>query len=314
MGKKIAFLFPGQGAQYIGMGKDFYNNFSLARTLFEEANDILHLDLAKIIFEGSEDELKKTIYSQLTIFLTSVVFTMVFRQENPEILPTVCAGLSLGEYSALYASGKISFKDALFLVQKRANYMNDACEKIKGTMAAIIGLDSDIIEETVAKINPPHLVWVANYNTVDQTVISGTLEGVSAAMAALQELGAKKALFLKVQGAFHSGLMVQAQERLKKDIENSNLFNSNIDLIMNVTGNYAKSIEEIKKYLILQVTNSVRWKQTLETLDKHDIEIYLEIGPSKTISMMVKKNRVKGEAINLESVSDLEQLSKGRLS
>ena len=309
MDKKIAFIFPGQGAQYVGMGKDFFDSFSIAKQLFEEANDLLHFNLSEIIFNGPEDSLKKTVNNQVAIFVTAAALLQVLKDELPHIIPNVCAGLSLGEYTALYASNKISFKDALLLIQKRAQFMNDASEKTCGTMAAVIGLDANIIEETIKKINPPNLVWVANYNTVNQTVISGTIEGVEAATAALQEIGAKRVMPLKVSGAFHSGLMIDAQEKMKIQIEATNFESSDIDIIMNVPGDYVRSVENIKKYLILQITNSIRWVQSIAMMEKNKVEIYLEIGPSKTLSMMNRKNNVSGISINLDKISDLEKIS-----
>jgi [acyl-carrier-protein] S-malonyltransferase len=313
MSKKLAFLFPGQGAQYIGMGKEIFDNFSIAKEIYEAANDILHYDLAKIVFEGPENLLKETVYSQVAIFVTSIALLNVLKHEFLDVLPSVCAGLSLGEYTALAASDKISFEDSLLLVQKRAQFMNASCVKTSGTMAAILGLDSNIIDETIAKLNPPHLIWTANYNTIDQTVISGSIEGVDTAAKVLQELGAKKVVPLKVHGAFHSGLMIDSQLLLKPEIENTCFKNSNIDIVMNVSGDFVSSVADIKKYLILQVTNSVRWKQSIETIDKQGIDLYLEIGPSKTLTMMNLKNKVKGVTLNLEKISDLEKLAQGHI-
>ena len=309
MSKKIAFLFPGQGSQYPGMGKDFFDNFSKARNTFEEANDLLHMDLSSLIFDSDENILKKTVNSQLSIFVTSVAILRVLEDEFSYLSPNVCAGLSLGEYSALCAAKKKIFSESLLLVQKRAKYMNDACKKNKGTMAAVLGLDSDLIEETLKSLNPPHLVWAANYNTVDQTVISGTEEGVRVASAALIEKKAKKIIRLPVQGAFHSGLMKEAQDRLKPEIEKTKFLDSDIDIIMNVPGDYVKDLEEIKKYLILQVTNSIRWKQSIDVMNRDSVELYIEIGPGKSLTMMNKKNKVNGLSINVDKICDLEKLS-----
>jgi [acyl-carrier-protein] S-malonyltransferase len=313
MNKNIAFLFPGQGAQYVGMGKDFFENFTIAKEIYEEANDLLHYDLSKIIFEGPDTLLKKTVYSQVAIFVTSIACLNVLNHEFQGITPKVCAGLSLGEYTALVASNKISFEDALILVQKRAQFMNDSCSKTSGTMAAIIGLDANIIEETIAKLNPPHLVWTANYNTIDQTVISGSIDGVNTASNVLQEIGAKKVIPLKVHGAFHSGLMMDSQLLLKPEIENTIFKTSEVDIVMNVCGNFVRSVEDIKKYLILQVTNSVRWKQSIESIEKNGVDIYLEIGPSRTLTMMNLKNKVKGMSLNLDKISDLEKIAQGHI-
>lgn len=313
MSKNIAFLFPGQGAQYVGMGKDFFENFSISKALFEEANDILHFDLSKVIFEGPENLLKQTVNSQVAIFVTSISSLKVLKHEFPSLVPQVCAGLSLGEYTALVAAGKISFEEALILVQKRAQLMNNSCVKTPGTMAAIMGLDSNIIDETIAKLNPPHLVWTANYNTFDQTVISGSIEGVDTASKVLQEIGAKKVIPLKVHGAFHSGLMMDSQLLLKPEIESASFTGSDIDIVMNVSGNFVKSAEEIKKFLIMQVTSSVRWRQSIETIDKSGIDLYIEIGPCRSLTMMNLKNKVKGNSLNLDKISDLEKIAQGNI-
>jgi [acyl-carrier-protein] S-malonyltransferase len=176
-------------------------------------------------------------------------------------------------------------------------------------MSAVLGLDASIIEETIAKLNPPNNVWAANFNTKDQTVISGSVEGVETASAALMEIGARKIVPLQVHGAFHSGLMIEAQEKLKPEIENANIVESPINLVMNVCGNYISSVEEIKKYLILQVTNGVRWKQGIQNMEENSINCYLEIGPSKTLTMMNKKNKVPGISINVGKISDLDKIS-----
>ena len=307
---KTAFLFPGQGAQYLGMGKDFFDNFSIAKQIFEEANDLLHLDITKIIFEGSEEDLIKTKNSQVAIFVTSMAILNVLEKNFPQIKKEVCAGLSLGEYSAICAAKKIGFQDVLFLVQKRALFMNDACEKTKGTMAAILGLDSHIVEALINKLNPPNQVWVANYNTPEQTVISGTIEGVEAASTALKEIGAKKIVPLDVHGAFHSGIMKEAQNKLKSQIEHVQFKDSEIDIVMNVTGNYVKSTLEIKKYLIMQVTNSVRWQQSIKAMNDAGINRYIEIGPGKTLTVMNRKNNTSGIRLNIDKISDLEKLEK----
>lgn len=305
---KLAFIFPGQGDQYPKMGKDFFDNFSLAKEVFEAANDFLGKDMTKIIFEGSEEDLTKTINSQLCVFITSQAILAVLKKEFPHLTPFVCAGLSLGEYSALCSSGKITYKDALLLINKRAKYMSVSCEKHKGTMAAVIGLNSDAVEEIVLKLKKSYPIWAANFNTPLQTVISGTIAGVDAASKALTEAGAKKIIPLQVFGAFHSGLMQEAQDELAKDIEEISLIDTPINIVMNATGNFA-SFHEIKKNLIIQVTSSVRWCQSVQTMDKSLVDTYIEIGPGKTLSGMNKRIGPKGTTYNVEFISDLKKLS-----
>jgi len=306
---KIAFIFPGQGEQYPGMGKDFFENFISAREVFQAANDVLHTDMTKIIFESTEDELKKTVNSQLSVFITSISILAALKSQFPKLQPSVCLGLSLGEYSALCASGKIKFEDALLLIKKRAAYMNEACEKHKGTMAAVLGLESSLIEDIVSKLRPRHQIWAANFNTPQQTVISGSLEGIDAAKEALTKAGAKKIIALQVQGSFHSGLMKDAQDKLEKDMEAVQIFDTPVGIIMNATGNFV-SFQEIKKNLIIQVTSSVRWSQSIKTADQSGITLYLEIGPGKTLTNMNKRIEPKGLSLNIDKISDLEKISQ----
>ena len=211
--KRIAFLFPGQGAQYPGMAQDFYENFSCARMTFEEADDLLGDSLSKIILNGPADVLTETHHSQVGIYVTSLAILRVL-QELYEIKPHICAGLSLGEYSALTAAGYLSFSQALPLVKKRGLFMSQACEMTKGTMAVVMGLEADIVEKCVKDVNLPDDLWVANYNCPGQIVISGTQKGIAAGTEALKAHHAKRILPLQVHGAFHSGLMKSAQDKL----------------------------------------------------------------------------------------------------
>ncbi len=310
MNKKIAYIFPGQGAQSVAMGQDFYQQFPVAKRTFEEADDLLRYSLSTIIFEGPEDELTKTRYSQPAIFVVSLAILRVIQQQYPNLQPYVCSGLSLGEYSALEAGGWISFQDGLSLVQKRALLMNEACEKIKGSMAAILGLDAKSVENEMKKLHPQHQVWAANYNCPGQVVISGTREGVQVGIQKLMERGAKKAIPLDVHGAFHSGLMQEAQDKLQKEIENVHIKQGKAKLVMNVTGDFAQSIAEVRKNLLMQITSSVRWQQGVERMDKEDIDMYLEIGCGKTLASMNRKIKVKGNTLSIASLEDLEQLQK----
>jgi len=305
--KKIAFLFPGQGAQYVGMGKDFAASFAIARETFEEADEILGFSLSKIIFEGSEDLLTQTKNSQCAIFITSIAILRVIQQQMPEVMPFVCAGLSLGEYTALCASGKLSFKETLLLVQKRAGLMQEACEKVPGTMAAVLGLNA---EEVAAAVKGTEGLWVANYNCPGQTVISGTKEGIAKGEAALKAHGAKRVIPLTVSGAFHSGLMQRAQDALMPFIASAPLVETKVGLVMNAPGAFVGSIGEIRKYMISQVTQSVRWEQGILAMQAQGIDLYLEIGCGKALSGMNRKIGTTGLTLSIDKVADLDAAAK----
>lgn len=300
--KKIAFIFPGQGTQYVGMGKDFFDTFSIARETFQEADDILGENLSKIIFEGPQDTLTETRYSQLAIFVTSMAIFRTIKQQLSDLVPAVCAGLSLGEYTALCSSGRLSFSETLLLVRARALLMNEACEKVPGTMAAVLGLDAKSVAEAVKGLPG---VWVANYNAPGQTIISGTKEGVEKAALVLKERGARRILPLEVHGAFHSGLMQQAQDGLRSSIESVSIAQSDIEFVMNVPGDYVTSVEEIRSNLILQVTQSVRWEQGIEAMKASGVDFFLEVGCGKTLTGLNKKMGILSMS-SVDKVADLE--------
>ena len=300
MSKKIAFLFPGQGAQYPGMGKDFYEEFQSARDVFEEADEFLSLKFSKLIFEGPEQDLMLTKNSQMAIYITSCAILKALQSQFPQITPTVCAGLSLGEYTALFASGRINFKEGLSLVRSRGQYMNDACEKTQGTMRVVLGLD----DETVSKLLPQN-VWVANSNCPGQVVIAGLTSEMPKAEEALKAGGAKRVLPLDVSGAFHTPLMKEAQEKLKSQLLEVNLIESEIDFVMNVPGAYVQDPKQIRNYLIQQVVSPTRWKMGVEAMMQKGIEVYVEIGPGKSLTGMNKKIGASGVSLNIEKISDL---------
>jgi [acyl-carrier-protein] S-malonyltransferase len=301
--KKIAFLFPGQGAQYPGMGKDFWANFLIAKETFQEADDLLKESLSKVIFEGPEVELTKTKNSQMGIFVMSVAIARVLQQQLPSLLPAVCSGLSLGEYSALWASGRLGFKETLFLVRERSRLMNEACEKVPGTMAAVLGMNAADID--VALQGAPE-VWVANYNCPGQTVISGTKAGVENGCLILKAAGAKRLILLPVHGAFHSALMQSAEAGLAPFVEKAPLVQTNVGLVMNAPGDFVSSLEEIRLQLVSQVTHSVRWEQGIAAIEKQKIDLYLEIGCGKTLSGLNKKIGVTAPTISVDKLADLE--------
>lgn len=306
--KNIAFLFPGQGAQYSKMGKDFYDTFPICKETFQEADEILQRSLSKIIFEGSEDELTQTRNSQTGIYVMSMAILKLIQKEFPLITPRFAAGLSLGEYSALTASKKIHFNDCLPLVQKRGELMNEACMISKGSMAVIMGLDVDAVKDMVRQLDMPNDLWIANYNCPGQIVISGTLYGIEKGIEKAKACGAKRAMPLQVHGAFHSGLMNSAKEKLKDSIEEVSLFDSSIDLVMNVTGNIENDLSKIRLNLIDQVTHSVCWQMGVEALEKANVDLYIEMGPGKTLAGMNKRIGTKAPTISIEKVEDLKLL------
>jgi [acyl-carrier-protein] S-malonyltransferase len=309
MAKKIAFLFPGQGAQIVGMGRDFYDHFRVARDIFDHGEEILSRPLRKIVFEGPAETLTETYNSQTGIYVTSIAILNVLKEQLPTLQPVVCAGLSLGEYTALTASGRVPFESCLPLVQFRGEAMQAACEATKGTMAAIFGLSAGEVEALVRDLNLPHDLWAANFNCPGQTVISGTLKGVEAGCAAAKERGAKKTVLLKVHGAFHSGLMQVAEQRLAAKLREITILPSSIGFVMNVLGNYVHEIDHIRDNLIRQVTSAVRWEQAIRAM-MPSIDLYVEIGCGKTLAGMNRQIGVSVPTISVNTLKDLDQLAE----
>lgn len=307
--KRIAFIFPGQGAQYPGMGADFVDSFEEARLTFEEADEALSRKLSSIVLKGSEEELTETKNSQAGIYVNSIAIFRVINKLFPELKPSVCAGLSLGEYTALTASARLPFVEGARLVQQRGLFMNEACESTRGTMAVILGLDAEAVESMVKEMNMPQDLWAANYNCPGQVVISGTVKGIEMGSKKAIEKGAKRVLPLQVHGAFHSGLMEQAERKLAEYIRNARLQDSSIELVMNVTGDFVKDIEEIKHNLIKQVTGSVRWEQGIRKMAASGVDLFVEIGCGKVLAGFNKKINA-GQTVSVEKISDLETLSK----
>jgi [acyl-carrier-protein] S-malonyltransferase len=295
---KVAFIFPGQGAQYVGMAKDFYDTFPAARATFQEASEILGIDFTRLIFEGPENELMLTKNSQPAIFVASVAILRCL-----QLQPSVCAGLSLGEYTALYASGRLSFADALKIVAARGQFMQEACEEQKGTMRVVLGLDPAVVAAHL-----PADVWIANLNCPGQVVIAGSTSAMSHAEEVLKGQGAKRVLPLEVSGAFHTPLMRSAQDRLTPYLLAAPLQESSIQLVMNVPGNFVDSISQIREHLVAQVASPTQWEKGIRLMDKEGIELYVEIGPGKTLTGMNKKIGVKGQTVNIEKISDLENI------
>lgn len=279
-----AYVFPGQGAQYTGMGQDLYNNSPIARELFEKANEILGFEITKIMFEGSADELKQTKVTQPAIFLHSVILSKVL---GDKFQPEMTAGHSLGEFSALVAAGALSFEDGLKLVSKRAQAMQKACEAQPSTMAAIVGLADEIVEQVCAEVEG--IVVAANYNCPGQLVISGAIEAVNQACELLKAKGAKRALILPVGGAFHSPLMEPAREELAAAIEATNIHKPICPVFQNVDAKPQTDPQRIKQNLIAQLTGPVRWTQTVKNMVAEGATSFTELGPGKVLQGLVSK-------------------------
>lgn len=307
--KRIAFIFPGQGAQYIGMGKDFYTNYPAAKHLFERADDILHTKLSVSIFSGSDAELTQTKNSQPAIFVVSLALLEVLKTLYGPLTAHATAGLSLGEYSALCASGHLAFDDALTLVQKRGAYMHEACEKTSGTMAVVLGMDDEAVVSAIDELTMPNEIWTANFNCPGQVVISGTKRGVEVASEALLKKGAKRILPLQVHGAFHSGLMREAQEKLTSYINQTPLATSSVMIGMNATGNFAQTVDEIRQNLIHQVVSPVRWHAIMSKMAPI-IDLFIEVGPGKTLTGMHKRIGITTPIVSLEKIEDLTSIEK----
>ena len=288
---KKAYLFPGQGAQFVGMGKDLYDNLPLAKEMFEKANEILGFRITDLMFSGTDEDLRQTKVTQPAIFLHSVILAETL---GSDFTPDMVAGHSLGEFSALVAAKAMSFEDGLRLVAARANAMQKACEAAPSTMAAILGLEDNIVEEICASIED-EVVVPANYNSPGQLVISGSLKGIEKACALLKEAGAKRALTLSVGGAFHSPLMLPAQEELAKAIENTK-FNSPIcPIYQNVNAEAMTDANLIKENLIKQLTAAVRWTQISKAMVEDGATIFIEVGPGTVLQGLIKKVLPTGE-------------------
>ncbi|MNE06077.1 Malonyl CoA-acyl carrier protein transacylase [compost metagenome] len=281
---KTAYVFPGQGAQFVGMGQDLYNLNEETKALFEKANDILGFRITDIMFSGTDEELKQTNVTQPAIFLHSVILAKAL---GDSFQPDMVAGHSLGEFSALVAAGALSFEDGLKLVSQRANAMQKACELQPSTMAAILGLEDAVVEEICAKVD--EVVVAANYNCPGQLVISGSIEGVDKACALLTEAGAKRALKLNVGGAFHSPLMESAKVELQAAIEATDILSPRCPIYQNIDAKPQTEPAIIKQNLIAQLTGAVRWTQTVQNMLADGATAFVEVGPGNVLQGLVKK-------------------------
>mgnify|MGYP004417275527 FL=1 len=279
-----AYVFPGQGAQFTGMGKDLYENSALAKELFEKANEILGFRITDIMFEGTAEELKETKVTQPAVFLHSVILAKTLGED---FKPEMVAGHSLGEFSALVANGALSFEDGLKLVSQRALAMQKACEIKPSIMAAVLGLADNIVEEVCASIDG--IVVAANYNCPGQLVISGETSAVEKACEAMKAAGAKRALLLPVGGAFHSPMMEPAREELAAAIEATTFSTPICPVYQNVTANAVSDPSEIKKNLIIQLTAPVKWTQSVQQMIKDGATLFTEVGPGKVLAGLIGK-------------------------
>ena len=291
---KKAYVFPGQGAQFVGMGKDLYDNSPSAKAMFEKANEILGFRITDLMFSGTVEDLRQTNVTQPAIFLHSVILAHTLGEN---FKPDMVAGHSLGEFSALVAAKAMSFEDGLRLVAARANAMQKACEAVPSTMAAVLGLEDSLVEEVLAKITD-QVVVPANYNCPGQLVISGSVEGISQACIDLKAAGAKRALPLTVGGAFHSPLMLPAQEELAKAIENTEINTPICPIYQNVNALAMTDPKEIKANLIKQLTSPVRWTQISKAMIADGATTFIEVGPGTVLQGLIKKVLPEGEFIS----------------
>lgn len=301
---KIACIFPGQGAQYSGMGKEIAENYKQAMDIFDIANERLGIDMKKLCFEGSEEDLKKTENTQPSILTTSIAILEVLKLKG--ITPDVTAGLSLGEYSALVASNAISFADAVEVVKKRGKYMQEAVPMGEGTMAAVLGMEKEELVECLKMASGYGVVEAANYNCPGQIVIAGHTKAVEHACGILKEKGAKRAMLLPVSAPFHSSLLKPAGEKLADELEKVEVKNLEIPVVANVNAQVIKDKYEVKQCLIEQVSSSVLWEDSVRHMIDMGVDTFIEVGPGKTLSAFVKKIDKNVAVYNVEDLASLE--------
>lgn len=306
MRDNLVFMFSGQGSQYVGMGKELYQNYQSAAEVLEQADQIMDFDLKEMIFKGPEADLNNTKNTQPAIYTMSAMVKAVLAEKGLE--PAAAAGHSLGEYSALYAAGVLSFADGLKLVRRRGELMDQADPEGKGTMAAVLGLEAEAVESILEDIDG--IITVANYNSPGQVVISGEVAAVKKAEELLAAAGAKRVIQLSVSGAFHSPLMEPAKEELKNTIEAVEFNNAQIPTIANVKADYVKNSSEIKTALIAQLDNSVRWLETIELFKADGYQDYIEVGPGRVLKGLMRKIDRSLNAYNVESEKSLKKTLK----
>lgn len=305
---KIAFIFPGQGAQKAGMGKDFYEETSTGREIFDRASELLGFSMPELCFTEN-DRLDITEYTQAAMVTTSIAMMKVLMEETG-IRPDVAAGLSLGEYCALYAAGVMSADDAITTVRQRGILMQEAVPVGVGAMAAVLAMAAEKIEEGLKDIPD---VWIANYNCPGQIVISGKKEAVELACEKLKEAGAKRTVMLNVSGPFHSGMLAEAGEKLGEFLENVEISDPQIPYVANVTASYVTDKAEVKSLLARQVSSSVRWEQSVRAMLADGVDTFVEIGPGKTLAGFMRKITRDAKVVNIETLQDVRALKESGL-
>lgn len=299
---KIAFVFPGQGAQKIGMGKDFYDAFDTVKQIFEDASDWLSLDMKVLCFEENE-KLDLTEYTQAALVTTSLAMAHVVREKG--LMPDVTAGLSLGEYCAIEMAGGMSLKSAVCTVRERGILMEHAVPAGKGSMAAVLGMKAEDIEKVISSVDG---VEIANYNCPGQIVITGRKEGVEQAAELLKEKGAKRVLPLNVSGPFHSSMLKEAGQELEKILENQEFSPLKIPYVTNVTGELIQDKAEIKPLLSRQISSPVRWQQSVENMILNGVDTFVEIGPGRTLNGFIRKINREVSVYSIQTVEDMEKV------
>lgn len=303
---KIVFMFPGQGSQTVGMGKDIYERYNEAKEIYEKASEILNIDVAKLCFEGEQEELNKTKNAQIAILVTSLAILEVLKNNGVEA--DICTGLSLGEYTALIYSGYLSFEDGIKLIQKRGYYMGTCVPKEEFKMAAVIGAQSSIIEKVCENLNKKGMFVVpANYNYSGQTVISGNKEAVEEATKLLNDEGIRKIIELKTSGPFHTEKLLEAKQLFEKELEKVSFMEGKVPVIKNIDGSIYTNNDNMKEILAKHIVSPVRFDKAIKLMEDNDIDTYIEIGPGRALSGFVKKENKEANVMN---VCDIETLNK----
>lgn len=303
--KKVAIMFPGQGSQVVGMGKEFFDQYEEVQRLYKTANEVLHKDIQNIMFEGPTEELTETENTQPALLLSSIAAYTLLMKEN--IKPVMTVGHSLGEYSALVAAGALTLEEALPLVQTRGRLMEKAFPKGKGTMAAVLGMTEEDIKEALTDVSEGEIVDVANLNCPGQIVISGSVAGIDEAAEILKEKGAKRVLPLNVSGPFHSRLMKPANEEFSKSLNAVDIKDARIPVYANVTGEAVTDKEEVKQLLIQQLYSPVRFEQSIENMLQEDIDAFVEVGTGKVLCGLVRKINRKTKTFAVQDEASLEK-------